>query len=356
MRLVNVKAVLALAGDIADGHFKPEVKLLEERLGSDYAILSHCWGTDEEEVQFKEMDNLTTVDRATREKIMARSGYQKILKSCEQASAHNLDWLWVDTCCINKESSSELSEAINSMYPWYKRSKKCYAFLHDVEDPVFPRVSNEAVFSRDLNGWPRWFSRGWTLQELVAPNDVHFFNSSWVDIGNKKCLASTLEIITRIPTSILQDGLSAKPPSVAQVMSWAADRRTRRMEDKAYSLLGLLDVHMPMLYGEGKKAFRRLQVEVLRTYNDHTIFAWGHSRKTGWSSSFLADDPSQFRDCSSIVTDSGNSERLETFSVSNAGIQIWLPIKSCHVATLQGSAVVLQLPKITSSNHLLGAI
>lgn len=345
MRLISVKAVLDIQGSVeVDSEIEVLVELNEN---SPYAILSHCWGAPKEEVQFKEMEGLARMDAATRGKILQRSGYQKILGSCIQARKDQLDWLWVDSCCINKESSSELSEAINSMFRWYNKSERCYAYLHDVDDSTFPVERNKGRFN-EFNGHPKWFSRGWTLQELVAPNIVHFFNQKWELIGDKESLATALQDITLIPTDILADGISSKRPSVAQIMSWAADRKTTREEDQAYSLLGLLGVHMPMLYGEGKNAFRRLQEEIIRRSNDQSIFAWGHTRRNGWSNSLLADHPSCFRDCYNVVKmEPGefmdtfrndipadellkmSDKRLRTFSVTNAGIEIWLPLARC---------------------------
>ncbi|KAG6330578.1 hypothetical protein ID866_8512 [Astraeus odoratus] len=236
------------------------------------------------------------------------------------------------------------------MYRWYENSERCYSYLHDVHESAIPDDRDEKRFP-ESHGWPKWFSRGWTLQELVAPKVVHFFNKEWDPVGDKSSLSSTLTKITRIPANILANGLSSKQPSVAQIISWAADRRTTREEDKAYSLLGLLGVHIPMLYGEGKNAFRRLQLEIIRKSNDQSIFAWGHTRTTGCSGSFLADDPSYFRDCSEVermereefiasvrgdTPEKGLSdlpeERLRTFSVTNDGIQIWLPLTPCRRA------------------------
>ena len=345
MRLINVKAILDIQGGL---HFDSETEVLVElNENSAYAILSHCWGAPKEEMQFKEMEGLARMDAATREKILKRSGYQKILGSCIQARKDQLDWVWADTCCINKESSSELSEAINSMFRWYNKSRQCYVYLHDVGDSTFPIERDDDRFTK-FNGRPKWFSRGWTLQELVAPSIVHFFNQKWKLIGDKKSLATTLRDITFIPTNVLADGISTNRPSVAQIMSWAADRKTTREEDQAYSLLGLLGVHMPMLYGEGKNAFRRLQEEIIRRSNDQSIFAWGHTWRNGWSTSLLADHPSCFRDCYNIVkvepddyedilrTDIPEEElseisdkRLRTFNITNAGIQIWLPLLKC---------------------------
>ncbi|KIM50893.1 hypothetical protein SCLCIDRAFT_749189 [Scleroderma citrinum Foug A] len=359
MRLINVNALLDVEKSISERKEPdPRTAVLVELHGTalaetKYATLSHCWGPPEQELQFKEMKKLIIMDERRRNEIRKRSGYKKILDTCKQARQDQLDWVWVDTCCINKDSSSELSEAINSMFRWYAKSERCYAYLHDIDELVFPSEPDMERFY-EFNGWPKWFSRGWTLQELVAPKDVYFFNRRWTFIGDKKCLAKTLEVITRIAGRILEDGLSSKRPCVAQIMSWAADRKTTREEDRAYSLLGLLGVHMPMMYGEGKNAFRRLQLEVIRMTNDHSIFAWGHSRETGWSSGFLAPDPSFFRDCSCVekmeldefILHHKNEipedelrkvmdpeERLRTFTITNDGIQIWLLLRHWRGST-----------------------
>ncbi|KIN98173.1 hypothetical protein M404DRAFT_63384, partial [Pisolithus tinctorius Marx 270] len=237
-----------------------------------YAILSHCWGAPEDEVQYTEMVSLTNMDALARNKIRRRSGYLKIRKSCELALKDHLDWLWVDTCCIDRRGSAELSEAINSMYVWYADSDRCYAFLHDTEASALPTDRDDKF--TEFSGWPKWFSRGWTLQELVAPVNVHFLNQKWEYIGDKQGCTPSLSVITRISVDVLKEGLGRTSPSVAQIMSWAADRTTAREEDRAYSMLGLLGVHMPILYGEGKNAFLRLQLEVIRTANDQSIFAW----------------------------------------------------------------------------------
>ncbi|KIM66493.1 hypothetical protein SCLCIDRAFT_326548 [Scleroderma citrinum Foug A] len=345
MRLIDVDVVLNLEeGNQVD----PERDVLKDFSDDDledtkYAILSHCWYRDKDEVQFREMEGL--ISDPDRQRFHKRPGYQKILKSCELARENKLHWLWVDTCCINKDSSAELTEAINSMFRWYDKAEKCYTYLHDVKDNSFPTERKMEDFPAEFKGWPKWFSRGWTLQGLVAPRTVVFFNHEWQAIGNKKDLASTLEDITCIPSRVLKYGMDAYRPSIAQVMSWAADRKTKRVEDRAYSLLGLFGVHMPMLYGEGKNAFRRLQLELIRMTNDHSIFAW-ERRSAGWSGSVLADDPSLFRDCDDIVKmepdeylmalkeinldeelhDIPESESLRTYSITNAGIQISLPL------------------------------
>ncbi|KAG6330861.1 hypothetical protein ID866_8228 [Astraeus odoratus] len=313
MRLIDVKAVL----DMNDGIFNEKTELLKEFNGAKlakmkYAIVSHCWGDPSEEVEFTEMERLTRMEAITRNEVTKRNGYQKIIKSCG----------------IDKRSSAELSEAINSMY----------------------QCKQNMVRFPEFNGWPKWFSRGWTLQELVAPSAVHFFNSHWNYIHDKIALAPTLHTITQIPIEILRNGMPSRwsdRPCVAQIMSWAAYRTTTREEDRAYSLLGLLDVHLPMLYGEGSKAFHRLQLEVIRASNDHSIFAWGHSRTSGWSSSFLADSPKDFHDCSEVkriehadyarkfnlarqAEAADKFLEIRAFTITNAGIQICLPVFPCH--------------------------
>lgn len=345
MRLIDVRAFL----DFDAGNAGPETKLLVDISGTrleetEYAILSHCWGEPTDEVQYMEMVGLTTMQTAALHEIRRRSGYKKILKSSQQALLDDLAWLWVDTCCIDKQSSAELSEAINSMYAWYANSDHCYALLHDTDASSLP-VQRDDKFS-EFNGWPKWFSRGWTLQELVAPENVHFFNGNWEYIANKQSCAVALNIITQISVDVLEKGLGGTSPSVAQVMSWAGNRNTTREEDRAYSLMGLFGVHMPMLYGEGKNAFLRLQLEIIRLTNDQSIFAWGWTRDTGWASNFLADDPRCFRDCSNIVRMAHGDfvgalgkylpkkelrklasakGHFQTFTVTNHGIQIWLP-------------------------------
>jgi len=342
MRLINVQAFLDRDGWIKGGkpvgHHKNVLEFCDDET-TEYAILSHRWMEDAEEVDYREMVKLAKMPPEERDKICRRDGYKKILQSCKQAAEDKYEWLWVDTCCIDKRSSAELSESINSMYRWYENAQVCYAYLHDVPGSSFPTVSDKKRYVK-FKGWPEWFSRGWTLQELIAPSTVQFFNKDWQSIGDKKMLAPTLVRITEIPEHILIHGVHGNRPCVAQIMSWAANRTTTRVEDRAYSLMGLLDVNMPMLYGEGKKAFHRLQLEIIRASNDQSIFAWD----AAWvqPGSILADDPSDFKNCGrmelmghdefiqSLKKDVPAEEldciedRLGSFPITNRGIQIWL--------------------------------
>ncbi|KAL4082080.1 heterokaryon incompatibility protein-domain-containing protein [Scleroderma yunnanense] len=353
MLLINVKAFLEREFAMSKGwKVDRRTKVIELRDDevTTYVILSHRWL--DQEVNYEEMVELAKMEGEERDEIRQRDGYRKILGSCEQAKRDGYEWLWVDTCCIDKRSSAELSEAINSMYRWYENSTVCYAYLHDLLGSSFPTASNKRTYPNS-NGWPEWFSRGWTLQEMIAPSDVQFFNKDWQRIGDKRRLARALTDITRVPQHILTDGLSSNRPCVAQIISWAANRTTTRVEDRAYSLLGLLDVHMPMLYGEGKKAFHRLQLEIIRTSNDQSVFAWGQNERDG---SILADDPSFFGVCYDMVLMDHNEfieylegyipgkelptieeDRFGVFPITNRGIQIWLLLRP-----LKGSRSVFE--------------
>ena len=288
----------------------------------------HINGIDPTEVDYEEMVDLAKMDTEEQDNIRCRLGYKKIVDACRQAKRDGYKWVWIDTCCIDKRSSAELSEAINSMYRWYANAKVCYAYLHDVDGSSFPNKSDYEKY-HESNGWPEWFSRGWTLQEMIAPRNLQFFNRDWQPIGDKKSLAGSLKMITGVPKHILADGLEGNRPCVAEIISWATYRMTTRVEDRAYSLMGLLDVNMPMLYGEGKKAFHRLQLEVIRSSNDQSIFAWG----------CYSNDPSDFGDWFHMelrLMDRGqfikefsptDVDNFDVFSITNRGIQIWMPLR-----------------------------
>jgi hypothetical protein len=230
---------------------------LAEFFGDDspkYAILSHTWGVGTEEVTFGDLVNGTGKSKA---------GYKKIRFCGEQARRDGLRYFWIDTCCIDKSSSSELAEAINSMFLWYRESAKCYVYLSDVlkgdcdENHNLLRSTWKLAFRKS-----RWFTRGWTLQELIAPASIEFFSSDGQRLGDKISMEQEVYEITSIPIRALR-GCPLSEFSIAERLSWAAKRDTFRPEDKAYSLLGIFDVHMPLLYGEGRsKAFKRLQEEI----------------------------------------------------------------------------------------------
>jgi hypothetical protein len=169
----------------------------------------------------------------------------------------------------------------------------------------------------------RWFTRGWTLQELLAPERVEFFNKTWDPLGSKEILAPYISEITTIPERFIKadQRSKARHPSIAQRMSWAAGRETTRLEDKAYSLLGLFNVNMPLLYGEGAKAFIRLQEEILKNSADHSLFAWN---PLSGLCGVLADSPDLFRHCGNIIPLISKAEAPRPYSMTNLGLNIEL--------------------------------
>ena len=236
-----------------------------------YAILSHTWGT--EEVTFQDLRAFhegTLQQHPFSSSVSSRAGWRKIEACCDQALRHGLEWVWIDTCCIDKSSSAELSEAINSMFAWYRDSKVCYVFLSDVDETVEDISEPNSSFRGS-----RWFTRGWTLQELLAPRRIIFFSSSWQVIGRLTKGSKLSEVaseITSIQPAFL-GGLDLRIANIAVRMSWASERVTTRGEDMAYCLLGIFEVNMPLLYGEGTKAFDRLQEEILKRSYDHSLLA-----------------------------------------------------------------------------------
>ena len=225
-----------------------------------YAILSHTWEADNEEVTFKDLVEGTGKTKA---------GYKKIRFCTTRAASDGLQYSWVDTCCIDKSSSAELSEAINSMFRWYYNAAECYVYLSDVSIGGSTRndLSTQRIWKPAFQH-SRWFTRGWTLQELVAPTSVKFFSKESEQLGNKSSLMQDIHEITGIAVRALQ-GSPLSQFSVNERMSWATRRETKREEDAAYSLLGIFDVHMPLIYGEGRrKAFIRLLKEIKESPNN----------------------------------------------------------------------------------------
>ena len=284
-----------------------------------YAILSHTWR--EQEVSFADMKKGSAEGMAE---------YEKIQQSCQQPVAQECGYIWIDTCCIDKSSSAELSESINSMYLWYEKAKICYAYLADVP-ATLGTEKQKAAFANS-----RWFKRGWTLQELVAPSNMVFLSSEWIEIGTKETLCEEIAAITGISVSILT-GTSFRTASIAKRMSWASGRITTRPEDIAYCLMGLFDVNMPMLYGEGEKAFIRLQEEIIRNSDDQSLFAWTNSTEDAkLPCGLLASSPSRFANSGDVMPYS-EWETSAPFSTSNKGLRIELhlsPHEGFYVAAL----------------------
>ena len=234
-----------------------------------YAILSHVW--EGKEQTFKEVQDLHAICEKEGKHVNPRDRASvKVRQCCLIASRHGCKWIWDDTCCINKDSSSELSEAINSMFRYYSLAKVCFAYLYDV--PHTQRSELRAADSRFRRS--KWHTRGWTLQELIAPPFLIFLSDNWDILGTKVELAGLLEEITRVPASVLRLTEPVNNFSVACRMSWAANRETTRVEDTAYCLMGIFLINMPTMYGEEERAFVRLQEEIMKQSVDSSLFVW----------------------------------------------------------------------------------
>ncbi|KAI4592830.1 hypothetical protein KJ359_010383 [Pestalotiopsis sp. 9143b] len=214
-----------------------------------YAILSHTWGADGDEVTFQDASQKGGHDKP---------GYEKILFCGQQAKRDGFDHFWVDTCCIDKTSSAELTKAINSMFRWYREAAVCYVYLTDVSTSAAEQLGSwQRQFEQS-----RWFTRGWTLQELLAPVSVRFFSPQGDDLGDRKSLQNEIHSITKIPTTALRGTALGQFPTHER-LAWAQSRQTTEEEDGAYCLLGIFGVYLPLIYGEGKaNAMARLLKEV----------------------------------------------------------------------------------------------
>jgi hypothetical protein len=217
-----------------------------------YAILSHTWGRAEDEVIYKDI-----VDGTGNKK----KGFHKLQFCGNHAKADDLHYFWVDTCCIDKSNEKELTTAINSMFRWYQNAVRCYVYLSDVslytQDGQFRHVEWESAFRSS-----RWFTRGWTLQELLAPKIVQFYSKDHVRLGDKKSLKQHIHEVTGIAVEALQ-GRHLGNFGIDERLRWVEKRQTTEDEDKAYCLLGIFDVSLPLVYGEGyTRAMKRLQREI----------------------------------------------------------------------------------------------
>ncbi|OJT05153.1 Vegetative incompatibility protein HET-E-1, partial [Trametes pubescens] len=335
--------------DTSTGHFHD----INSSLDEPYAILSHVWNPPDAPEPEQTFQDLQAIQKkCPTVSILSDSGVSsKVRLACTVARDEGYRLLWLDSCCIDKTSSAELSEAINSMFEWYANSSICYVFLADVEDNKAPRYASDVATSHAVHGsdtpgavsivsesqlhlpatendhcvsqpihdshscpreadserftsdahsatsnfasdntgnsspyWTlslrrrfcssRWHTRGWTLQELIAPRTVLFLSSGWNILGSKLTLSDLIEEATGVDHDVLTHKKSLCSVSVAQRMWWASGRKTTRIEDEAYCLMGLFGVNLPTVYGEGRRAFIRLQEEIFRTIPDQSIFAW----------------------------------------------------------------------------------
>ena len=216
-----------------------------------YAILSHTWGNEEEEVLYDDVVNGSGTSKPG-------SGSKKINFCVRQAKQDGLEYFWVDTCCIDKRNNTELTEALNSMFRWYSNAEKCYVYLEDVSYDASANGENWEHQFRES----RWFKRGWTLQELIAPSSVEFYSSTGQNMGTKGDLEKLLNDITRLPIRALR-GCPLFEFTVNERLQWQKGRQTKKEEDMVYSLLGLLEVSLPAIYGIGKaEAWTKLSREI----------------------------------------------------------------------------------------------
>lgn len=274
-----------------------------------YAILSHRWLVATEELSYYDFQAGVKRDSG---------GWAKIQDCCAIALQNDLMYCWIDTCCINKESSAEESRSINSMFAWYQASSWGIVYLGDVHCST---LDSESEYELQRS---KWFTRGWTLQELIAPPKLVFFNSQWELLGDKFELSGLLARITNIPADVLRGEKDHLTCSVAQRMFWASDRITTVVEDQAYSLMGLFDVNMPLIYGEGEKAFMRLQEEILKRSTDQSIFAWSDETP---QKGILAPSPLCFKNEYSrylheVQEYFPDDPASDSYSLGNAGLSI----------------------------------
>jgi Heterokaryon incompatibility protein (HET) len=295
-----------------------ELKEFNDNKIPKYAILSHTW--EKEEVSFQDMQSGNAKPKI---------GYSKIVGACRMAGSRELRYIWIDTCCIDKTSSAELTEAINSMYRWYQNAQVCFAYLSDVH-AAEDILSKGSSFSKS-----RWFTRGWTLQELIAPSVVVFYSNDWQYIGTKifgkiDDLSRKISAVTRVDAEVL-GGRDPQSISIAKRMSWASRRITTRKEDIAYCLMGLFGVNMPLLYGEGERAFIRLQEEIMKVSDDHSLFAWRDAVDLTRSDPLLnRSQPKRRRMSSEELSFQGLLARSPAYFAHSNNI---IPFPSDHIST-----------------------
>lgn len=335
MRLINVDTF--------------ELEEFVDHRSTRYAILSHTW--DKKEVTFADMQRGLPHAEAL-------PCFEKIRGACRQAAIDGFKFVWVDTCCIDKSSSAELSEAINSMFRWYSDAGICYGYLSDVTgwggDP-------EAA-SQFRNS--RWFTRGWTLQELLAPKRLVFYSRDWLEMGSKARYAMPISKITGIDSEAVA-AFDMTEHSVAERMSWASGRATTRQEDIAYCLLGLFGVNMPLLYGEGERAFIRLEEEIIKSSDDHSIFAWTSSSEAPHTTGgLLATSPLQFKHSGTITPYKEETYISRPYLMTNKGLSIkmdllrgsapqeYFAVLDCLTTT--GSVLAICLRELVPSGDGLG--
>lgn len=314
--------------DVADSEFGQEYP------ENKYAILSDRWGAAGDEVSYADIHESRNYK--------AKRGFAKLKSFCDLAASLGYRYGWVDTCCINKVDLIELTEAINSMYRWYQASDLCIAYLEDVSPGRKSMMDST------------WFDRGWTLQDLIGPEKVAFYDYNWTLLGMKSDILEELSTKTGIPRDVLSHAVSPTSCSVAQRMSWAAKRTTTKAEDRAYSLLGIFGVNLPLIYGEREKAFLRLQQAIVRQCKDESIFAWSMG-KEDTITGLYAPSPESFAECSEIISTHGStgfSEKNGEVSISlqtfPCGMETYYALLSCTRKTCSDSRIAILVSRTSA--------
>lgn len=313
MRLINTKTLKL--SEFADGAVPP------------YSILSHVWGDQADECCLQDFAR----DEAHSEDVKSKPGYAKIVNFCRVSLENGFEWAWADTVCIDKSEYEELNTAINSMFAWYERSEVCYAYLEDTQTPEADNESESAGDSSE-SSWSssslvglsvmealkhaQWFTRGWTLPELIAPTTISFFSRDWTFICSRHDARAEIRRITSVPLTLLsspgnnifKQTKSLNAYTSHHKMQWMSKRHTRHEEDMAYCLLGLFDVQMPIRYGEGERAFERLQDLIIRIRGDASVLMWQADPQCQLGDPgpcrYLASHPSAFHQTSTYMSPS----------------------------------------------------
>ncbi|KAI1743105.1 HET-domain-containing protein [Xylaria scruposa] len=283
-----------------------------------YAVLSHRWIG--QEITYDQLKN--EIEGLRFDIAPARTPQvDKICRAAETARNLGIKWIWIDSCCINRANAIEQTESINSMLRWYSDAKLCITYLNDVQkyESYGDALGPKCFDSLERDGPSIWFSRGWTLQELLSPQDMRFYDKDWNFIGTKVTLARVLEEITGVDRRYLTREEQFETACIATKMSWMAGRTTTRIEDIAYSMLGILNINMTTQYGEGLRAFKRLQQALLSTSGDESLFSWkmpdpnnrskfiyGSDQYIAWEAdewSLLAPSPDWFKDSPNMTAE-----------------------------------------------------
>ena len=339
MRLLNVSTYRL--EDFDDSRCAPEDD--DERPEVPYVILSHRWVG--QEVQYHDMTAFKS--RSQDPSWEKAESAKKIVGACKAVrkwrKSHHRDdigHIWIDACCIDQTNLAELSRSINSMHRWYRRASVCFAYLFDYDHA-----------SGELFTHSKWFTRGWTLQELVSPSQLEFFDRGWIAFGSRADSTLALAHRTLIGPAILSGETDVARPSVAGRLSWYGNRTTAVPEDMAYCLMGLFDVHMPLLYGEGAgNAFLRLQEEIIKYSDDHSIFVWlDKAAPPDAQSGLLAPSPRYF-DEGGVFPYPPAGRNSKPFFMTNKGLSIELPLQPLEAPDLFAAS----LDCLVDKDHYLG--